>query len=95
MLNKTITIEEVLQPLFDKVFNKAPKSGQYNYRTHPVWKEFYKALCNEKETIRGVVIARSVNTGVWFPSYHYNDFKGDYEELYVEGSAMRSYIEIK
>lgn len=91
-----MSIGEKLHPLFEKVFKNAPTAGQYNYKHHPDWAEYYKALCAEKETVRGVVIARGTHSGVWQPSYHYVTGDPDYTKLYNhDGLAMHSYVEIK
>lgn len=91
-------ISEAISPLFEDVFRHGPNCGQFNFRAHSAYHAFYTAFARNPEykgVLRGVIVCRSVHTGVWFPIFHFRHHDLNYRNMVPDGAAFYSYIEVE
>ena len=88
-------LEKSLNVLFAAVFQRAPSAGQFEFKKHPEWVHFYNELRLLKDTLRGVLICRAINSGMtWFAVYHYYDQSEDKRTLVPNGATLYNYVEL-
>ncbi len=89
-------IMEKIQPLFDSVFEYAPSSGSFPqryYKMHPAYLELNQTISKEKELLSGIVVCRTISSGVWFPVFHWSHENIEQEKIKIdEGATRMTYI---